>query len=65
MVRALIFTVLFCTAVSANDIYVSQTTETPAEKNPAFIENKLVSSEKELISPSTPTEYCSVISGCQ
>ena len=67
MVRALIFTVVFCTSVSASDIYVKQTgNDKPPEQNkPAFIEKKPESFEKDLISNTPPKEYCSVISGCK
>jgi hypothetical protein len=53
--------------VLANDIYVSQApiNTAPTEENkPAFIEQKPVSSEKELISNTPNQTYCSVIAGC-
>jgi hypothetical protein len=68
MVRALIFSVVFCTSVWANDVYVEQAPDKPVtqpeQNKPAFIEKKPVSSEKELISNTPNNTYCSVIAGC-
>jgi hypothetical protein len=61
MVRALLLTVLFCTAVSANDIYVEQAQEEP-EGTKVALETE--STEKDLISPTSTEQYCSVVAGC-
>ena len=64
MVRALLLTVLFCTAVSANDIYVEQAQDTQ-DQDKAALETK--STEKELLSPlntEKDQQYCSVVAGC-
>ena len=66
MIKTFLITICFCTSVLANDIYVEQTSnDKPPEQNkPAFIEQKPVSSEKELISNTSNQTYCSVIAGC-
>jgi formate-dependent nitrite reductase cytochrome c552 subunit len=67
MIKTFLITICFCTSVLANDIYVSQAPDKPVtteENKPAFIEQKPVSSEKELISNTPNNTYCSVIAGC-
>jgi len=66
MIRTFLFYVLFITAVSANDIYVTQsqtTEETTTENTNTPFQEPLEDSEKILIS-NDPTQYCSVIAGC-
>jgi len=63
MIKQFFIILLFTTGVWANDIYMQQTPENPQADKPAFIEEKPVTSEKELISP-PQTEFCSVIAGC-
>jgi hypothetical protein len=68
MIRAILFTICFCTTVSANDIYVTQTaTDTvQSEGKPAFKEPiKSDNFEKDLLQPAGDAQYCSVIAGCQ
>lgn len=68
MVRALIFTVVFCTSVSASDIYVDQASNQPPqeETKPAFQQpSQKDNSEKALISMPKDEKYCSVLAGCQ
>jgi len=65
--RTLIILLFCCSSVWANDIYVSQAPNKPVtteENKPAFIEQKPVPSEKELISNTPNQTYCSVIAGC-
>jgi len=66
MIRTFLFCVLFITAVSANDIYVTQsqtTEETTTENTNTPFQEPLEDSEKILISNESK-QYCSVVAGC-
>ena len=66
MIRTFLFCVLFITAVSANDIYVTQsqtTEETTTENTKTPFQEPLEDSEKILISNESK-QYCSVVAGC-
>ena len=61
MVRALLISLLFCAVANANDIYVEQAQEEP-EGTKVALETE--STEKDLISPTSTEQYCSVVAGC-
>ena len=66
MIRTFLFCVFFITAVSANDIYVTQsqtTEETSTENTNTPFQEPLEDSEKILISNESK-QYCSVVAGC-
>ena len=66
MIRTFLLCELFITAVSANDIYVTQsqtTEETTTENTNTPFQEPLEDSEKILISNESK-QYCSVVAGC-